>query len=75
MPRIPGTAATRHQRLTGGAAHLDQHRDEQALRFEAVGCQPLERALVQDALVRHVLVDDGDALGVHRDDERVAELT
>ena len=30
--------------------------------------------LEEDALVRDVLVDDGDALVVHGDDERVAEL-
>ena len=54
---------------------LEQHRHQQSLRLERTAGQPLHHALEQNALVRDVLIDDRDALVVHRDDERVAELT
>ena len=73
-PEALEVGRAREQRLAGGGAHLDQHRHEQTLRLEASGRQPLERPFVEHALVRDVLIDDCDALGIHRDDERVAEL-
>ena len=62
----PAPAARRRQ--------LDEQRHQQPLALQAAGRQPLHHALEQHALVRDVLVDDGDALVVHRDDERVAKL-
>ena len=53
---------------------LHQHRLQQPLALQRAGGQPLGDPLEQHPLVRDVLVDDGDALVVHRHDERVAEL-
>ena len=62
------------QRLPPFGRQLDQHRLEQSLALESSGAQFLHHALEQHALVRDMLIDDRDAVGIHRDDERVAEL-
>ena len=64
----------RDERLASVRRQVEQQRLEQALALEPSGRQPLHRPLEEHALVRHVLVDDGDALVVDRDDEGVAEL-
>jgi len=58
--------------LRGRQLQDDGH--EQALTLGAPAGQALHHLLEQHALVRHVLIDDCDALVVHRDDEGVAEL-
>src|SRR5688572_646068 len=64
----------RRERLARGRRQLHEQRFQQALALETPGRQPLGEPLEQDALVRHVLVDDRDAFLVHGDDEGVAEL-
>ena len=73
-PSRSRSAACASSACRAARRQLDQQRLEQPLALEPAAGQPLGDALEQDALVRHVLVDDGDALFVHRDDERVAEL-
>ncbi len=73
-PELRQRGRVRHQRLMLAGTDLEHDRAQQPLRFERPADQPLGDLLEQDALVRHVLVDDRHALVVHRDDERVAEL-
>ena len=61
-------------RLTRGRRHLDEQRLEQPLALETRLRQPLRDALEEHALVGHVLVDDGDAILVDRDDEALVQL-
>ena len=62
------------QGLTRGRGQVDEHRLEQALTLERSVGQPLHDLLEQHALVGDVLIDNRNALLVHGDDERVAEL-
>ena len=54
---------------------LDQDRRQQPLALDPSGRQSLHRLLEQHALVRDVLIDDGDAFIVYGDDEGVAKLS
>ena len=58
-----------------GGRQIEDERHQQTLRFEPAGRQLLHHPFEQHPLVRHVLIDDRDAVGVDRDDERIAELT
>ena len=62
------------QRLPPFRRQLDEHRLEQPLALEATRAQFLHHAFEQHALVGYVLIDDSDAVGVDRDDERIAKL-
>ena len=76
-PRSRGARDPRRARRSACARRrrqLDQHRLEQPLALEPAARQPLGDPLEQHPLVRDVLIDDRDALFVHGDDERVAEL-
>ena len=62
------------ERLPLRGRHLDQDGRQQPLALEPPGGQRLHHPLEEHPFVRHVLIDDRDALVVDRDDERVAEL-
>src|SRR6187402_2882334 len=57
-----------------GGVSLEDQRREQPLALEPAAGQPLVDAFVEDALVRHVLIDDRQAVPVHRENVRVPEL-
>ena len=54
--------------------HLEHDRGQQPLRLELARSQAFGKLLEQNALVRHVLVDDREPVVIDRNDERVAEL-
>ena len=53
---------------------FDHQRHQQALAFDFLRRPLLQNFLEQHALVGHVLVDDPQAFGIHRQDEGVANL-
>src|SRR5581483_9378472 len=53
---------------------LDDERHEHLLRLDAGGGALPQDALEEHALVGDVLVDDPQAAGVHRENERIANL-
>ena len=62
------------QRLALRRRQLEHDRREQPLALERARGQLLHHLLEEHALVRHVLIDDRDALVVDGDDVGVAEL-
>src|SRR5215208_3146846 len=64
----------RCQGLTAARRQLEDHRFEQPLALQLSGRQAFGDAYEEHTLVCDMLIDDGDALLVHGDDERVAEL-
>jgi hypothetical protein len=62
------------QRLMLTRTQFHHHRRQQALRVQRPSGQPLRDLFEQDPLVRHMLIDDGNAFLVDRENERVTKL-
>ena len=75
MPNLSRVGGVLHQRLPLRGRQLHENRRQQPLALQTSGRQPLHDLLEQHPLVRDVLIDDRHSFVVHRDDERVAELT
>ena len=73
-PEARQRLAPGQQRVMACAGQVEHHGHQQSLALERGLREALENPLEQHALVRHVLIDDHQAVVVHRHDERIAEL-